>query len=130
MATPQAITVPHVAVPRPKGPRAIVVFAAYALLGAAIVLFAAALRWTRAPVTGAGAEPPLPAPAPTCPAGMARFPGDEANRLAPFCLDVAPQAGAVDCRALGKRVATPQEREAAARANRAYPAGLRCATSL
>jgi hypothetical protein len=46
LVTPQAIVVPIAAVPRPA-PRALVVFAAYALLGAAIVLFAGALRWTR-----------------------------------------------------------------------------------
>jgi len=45
--TPQAIAVP-IAPPTRKAPRALIVFAAYALLGAAIVLFAGALRWTRA----------------------------------------------------------------------------------
>jgi len=54
LATPQAIVVPVVAVRRP-GPGAIVVFAAYALLGAAIVLFAGALRWTRSERASAAA---------------------------------------------------------------------------
>jgi hypothetical protein len=47
LVTPQAIALPLAPVGR-TAPRALVVFAAYALLGAAIVLFAGALRWTRA----------------------------------------------------------------------------------
>jgi serine/threonine-protein kinase len=120
MATPPAIAIPQVTRPRSAAARPLVVFAAYALLGAAIVLFVAALRRTHA-------EAPA-STAPSCPAGMVRVPGDEA--IAPFCIDAAPQTGGVDCRTLGKRVPTAQEREAAARAEHAYPAGLRCAKSL
>ncbi|HEX3346450.1 MAG TPA: hypothetical protein VHS09_17820, partial [Polyangiaceae bacterium] len=67
VATPQAIEVPIAAIPRPA-PRALVVFAAYALLGAAIVLLAGALRWTRGEHASAVAAPAMVA----CPPGMAR----------------------------------------------------------
>jgi hypothetical protein len=71
MATPQAIEVPIVAVPR-VAPGALVVFAAYALLGAAIVLLAGALRWTRSDRASAVA-----APVATCPSGMSRVPATD-----------------------------------------------------
>jgi serine/threonine-protein kinase len=47
MATPQAMAIPRVAAARSKAARPIVVFVACALLGAAIVLFVTAPRWTR-----------------------------------------------------------------------------------
>jgi serine/threonine-protein kinase len=121
IVTPQAIAVPIVAASRPA-PRAVFVFAAYALLGAAIVLLAAALRWTHAAAA--------PAPPAVCPAEMTRVPGDAPASVAPFCLDVSPAASGADCRAAGKRSVTPAEREVAARFDRGYATGLRCATSL
>jgi serine/threonine-protein kinase len=122
MATPQAIVVP-VAPPGRTAPRALVVFAAYALLGAAIVLFAGALRWTRAERLSA-------ATAATCPMGMTRMPANDAAAVAPFCLDVAAEPAGVDCRAHGRRSPTQAERDVAERVDRAYAAGLRCASSL
>ena len=71
MATPQAIAVPIMA-PRRSAPGAMVVFAAYALLGAAIVLLAGALRWTRVE-HGAAAGPAVA----TCPSGMSRVAATE-----------------------------------------------------
>jgi serine/threonine-protein kinase len=76
VATPQAIVVPlaPLALPphaRRSAPKALVVFAAYALLGAAIVLLAGTLRWTHTERANAAAAV---APAPTCPPGMTRAP--------------------------------------------------------
>jgi serine/threonine-protein kinase len=65
MATPPAIALPILPTPRAK-PSALVVFAAYALLGAAVVLLAAALRWTHGTTSAARPAPPpaaLQAPA-------------------------------------------------------------------
>jgi hypothetical protein len=122
VATPQAITLPIVSAPRPA-PRALVVFAAYALLGAAIVLFAGALRWTRGERASAAATA-------TCPAGMVRVPADGAAAVAPFCFDLASGPDGLDCRARGKRAPTPGEREVAERIDRGFATGARCASSL
>jgi serine/threonine protein kinase len=123
--TPPAMALPLV-VPtaeRRRAPNALVVFAAYALLGGAIVLLAAVLRLTRA-------EPGAAAGGTACPAGMARVPGDASRSITSFCVDVAAAPAAVDCKALGKRTLTREEREAAARLEPAYGSGTRCATSL
>ncbi len=84
MATPQAIEVPIVAVPR-AAPGAFVVFAAYALLGAAIVLLAGALRWTRSDRANAVATPVA-----TCPSGMSRVPATDGGALAPCQVNASP----------------------------------------
>jgi hypothetical protein len=125
MATPQAIVVPiALAPPSPRtAPRALVVFAAYALLGAAIVLFAGALRWTRGDRASAGVTA-------TCPAGMSRMPANDSAAVAPFCLDVAAEPAGFDCRAHGRRSPTQAERDVAERIDRGYGAGVRCASSL
>jgi hypothetical protein len=122
LATPQAICVPIVPPQRPA-PRALVVFAAYALLGAAIVLFAGALRWTRVERAAVVAVVP-------CAAGMTRMPADDTGAVTPFCIDVAPQPAGLDCRSRGKRAPTQAEREVAGRIDRGYGAGLRCVSSL
>jgi serine/threonine-protein kinase len=125
LATPQAIVVPIALAPPPTrtAPRALVVFAAYALLGAAIVLFAGALRWTRGDRASAGVTA-------ACPAGMSRMPANDSAAVAPFCLDVAAEPAGFDCRAHGRRSPTPAERDVAERVDRGYGAGLRCASSL
>ena len=125
LATPQAIVVPiALAPPSPRtAPRALVVFAAYALLGAAIVLFAGALRWTRGDRASAGVTA-------TCPAGMSRMPANDSAAVAPFCLDVAAEPAGFDCRAHGRRSPTQAERDVAERVDRGYAGGLRCASSL
>ena len=120
--TPQAIAIPIVARQRPA-PRAWMVFAAYALLGGAIFLFAAALRRTHGEPSAATTS------AAPCPSGMTRMPGNDAAGVAPFCVDVTP-APATDCRGRGKRALTGAEREVAARLDPGYAAGPRCATSL
>ncbi|HEY3815816.1 MAG TPA: serine/threonine-protein kinase [Polyangiaceae bacterium] len=79
MATPQAIEVP-IAVARRAPPRALVVFAAYALLGAAIVLLAGALRWTRGERSTAAAAAVVP-----CPPGMSRVPATDGGAPSPYC---------------------------------------------
>jgi serine/threonine-protein kinase len=61
IATPPAIALPIVAQQRTR-PRAVVVLAAYALLGTAIILLAAAIRWTHGTATAASPSPrPVPA---------------------------------------------------------------------
>ena len=93
MATPQAIVVP-IGPPmmptarRRSAPKALVVFAAYALLGAAIVLLAGTLRWTHTERANAAAAATVPAP--TCPAGMTRTPAGPTG--ATSCQPVAPPA--------------------------------------
>jgi serine/threonine-protein kinase len=82
VATPQAIVVPIASLamppaPRRSAPKALVVFAAYALLGAAIVLLAGTLRWTHTERANAAAA--AAAPAPTCPPGMTRVPAGPAG---------------------------------------------------
>lgn len=84
MATPQAIEVPIVAVPR-AAPGALVVFAAYALLGAAIMLLAGALRWTRSDRASAVATPVA-----TCPSGMSRVPATDGGAPGPCQANASP----------------------------------------
>jgi serine/threonine-protein kinase len=125
LATPPAMALPLVpAVARRRAPRALVVFAAYALLAGAFVVLAAVLRFARAERAGAAGV------VSACPAGMARVPGDASRSVAPFCVDVTAARSAVDCKALGKRTPTRAEREAAARIEPTYGMGARCATSL
>jgi hypothetical protein len=78
MATPQAIVVPIAPARRPA-PRAVVVFAAYALLGAAIVLLAGALRWTRGERASAATT------VAACPPGMTRMPATDGGIASPAC---------------------------------------------
>jgi serine/threonine-protein kinase len=68
LATPPAIALPllSAAPPRRRLPHALLVFAAYALLGAAIVLLAAVLRVTRAAPAAAAAAPPVLVDAGAC----------------------------------------------------------------
>ena len=121
LATPQAITLPIVGVPRPP-PRALVVFASYALLGAAIVIFAGALRWTRGERASAGTTP-----------GALPFRHDADARRRDRAL--LPRRGT---RAAGLRLRrarqAPAHRRASGRSppriDRGYAAGLRCASPL
>jgi hypothetical protein len=109
---------------RRRSPHALAVFPAYALLGGALVLLAAVLRWTRVEPAGAAASA-----APACPAGMTRVPGDASRSVAPFCVDLTPAPPAAECGSLGKRALTHEERDVAARLDPAYATGVRCASA-